>query len=391
MGTSTKRIILMGLDFNSTNLGCSALAFSFLNLIASIAQDENLFLDLVSVNYSRYSCEGCNYILRDLPIHFKQKSFRTKFREEVAQADLVFDFTAGDSFTDIYGLSRFAKASTLKEYVLLKKKTLILGPQTIGPFNTLLSRQWAKHILRKAFLVYSRDALSFDYSKKSFGVTTKLSTDIAFMLPPDPMIFDKGEKTEKNIGVNVSGLLWHGGYTGKNELGISVEYHELIESFIEYLLNNHWNVYLVPHVLPKDDNSPENDYTPMVELKKKYPQLKLAPKFNTPMEAKGFISQMDFFVGSRMHATIGAFSMGVPTVSISYSRKFQGLYNSVNYPYVIDAKTNDTNQARKSLIEWLEKRDVLKTNVDLSLEKIHEMNSEFVKDIKKILLDERTS
>ena len=390
MDNKHKKILLMGLDFNSPNFGCSALAFSFLNILDSIAQEEELFFDIVSINYSPFRCEGANYTLQDLPIHFKQRKFRNGFREAVADADMIFDFTAGDSFTDIYGVSRFVKASILKEYVLLKKKTLILGTQTIGPFNRVFTKKLAKHILKKASYVYSRDKLSYDYAINSFDVKTRLSTDIAFMLPPDNGFNGSVEHTGKNIGINVSGLLWNGGYTGKNELGISIEYHKLIESYVEYLLKKEWNVYLIPHVLPEEDNSPEDDYAPMIELKKRYLELYLAPRFKTPLEAKAFMRQMDFFVGSRMHATIGAFSMGVPTVSIAYSRKFQGLYNSVNYPYVVDAKAESTDHALKLLIDWLDNKNELKANVDMSLIRIREINKIFVEDVKRFLLNENT-
>ena len=44
------------------------------------------------------------------------------------------------------------------------------------------------------------------------------------------------------------------------------------------------------------------------------------------MEAKSHISGMDFFIGSRMHACIAAYSSGVPVFPLGYSRKFTGLF-----------------------------------------------------------------
>lgn len=380
------RIILMGLDFNSRNLGCSALGYSFLYVLQKAAAELDLQLELVSVNYTSATFTGSNCVLRALPIHLKQKSFRKQFIQEVASADMVFDFTEGDSFTDIYGLKRFFRETALKQYVILKKKPLVLGPQTLGPFNSKIAKRWAKHVVKKSYRVFTRDNLSYRYAQQEFGVEPLLTTDIAFMLPTDPRQ-NAVQVVDNKVGINISGLMWHGGYTGQNELGISVDYKELMDSYIQYLLQKNWNIWLIPHVLPDEENSPENDYSPMEELKKKYPQIRLAPRFKTPMEAKGFISQMDFFVGSRMHATIGAFSMRVPTVSIAYSRKFQGLYNSVDYPYVIDAKTVNTDQAKELLMKWTEDKDTLKTNIDCSLAIVCDKNSEFIEDIKNILSD----
>lgn len=40
---------------------------------------------------------------------------------------------------------------------------------------------------------------------------------------------------------------------------------------------------------------------------------------------KHLISQLDYYAGARMHSTIAAFSMKVPTISLAYSMKAEGL------------------------------------------------------------------
>ena len=384
IATGDLNIVLMGLDFNSRNLGCSALGYSFLQVLENVANTNNIKLNLVSVNYANAEYHGKLINMIDLPIHIKQKQFRQKFSTAVSDADLVFDFTGGDSFTDIYGLSRFFRESAFKQFVISKGKNLILGPQTIGPFNKKISKLWAKSLVRNSKVVFTRDQMSQEYCENEFGILPRLTTDIAFMLQPDysdiPIL-----PTGKKVGINVSGLLWHGGYTGQNELGLTINYQQLIKKYIEFLIDKGWDIWLIPHVLPEDDGAPENDYTPMTALKEEYPQINLATKFKTPMEAKAFVSKMDLFVGSRMHATIGAFSMKVPTISIAYSRKFQGLYNGVDYPYVIDAKKANNEQALNLLIEWTQKKDQLGKNVLNSLVSVEEKNQSFVDDISKLV------
>lgn len=384
IATEDLNIVLMGLDFNSRNLGCSALGYSFLQVLEDVANTKNIKLNLVSVNYANAEYHGKLVNMIDLPIHIKQKQFRQRFSKAVSDADLVFDFTGGDSFTDIYGLSRFIRESAFKQFVISKGKNLIFGPQTIGPFNKKISKLWAKSLVRKSKVVFTRDQISQEYCESEFGILPRLTTDIAFMLQPDysgiPIL-----TAEKKVGINVSGLLWHGGYTGQNELGLTINYQQLIKKYIEFLIDKGWDIWLIPHVLPEDEGAPENDYTPMAALKEEYPQINLATKFKTPMEAKAFISKMDLFVGSRMHATIGAFSMKVPTISIAYSRKFQGLYNGVDYPYVIDAKKANNEQALNLLIEWTQKKDQLGKNVLNSLVSVEKKNQSFVDDILKLI------
>ena len=54
---------------------------------------------------------------------------------------MVFDFTEGDSFSDIYGLKRFALTSFFKFVTIKKDGCLVLGPQTYGPFKNKLVKK----------------------------------------------------------------------------------------------------------------------------------------------------------------------------------------------------------------------------------------------------------
>jgi colanic acid/amylovoran biosynthesis protein len=44
------------------------------------------------------------------------------------------------------------------------------------------------------------------------------------------------------------------------------------------------------------------------------------------MELKWVLARLDWFAGARMHATIGAFSSGVPTLGLGYSDKAYGVF-----------------------------------------------------------------
>ena len=70
---------------------------------------------------------------------------------------MVFDFTEGDSFSDIYGLKRFALTSFFKFVTIKKDGCLVLGPQTYGPFKNKLVKKMAKWLISSADRVYARD------------------------------------------------------------------------------------------------------------------------------------------------------------------------------------------------------------------------------------------
>lgn len=386
MKDNKKRIVLLGLDFNSANLGCSALGYSFLNILGKISKENNINLDITSVNYNKFELIEKNYKIKDLNIRYNKLIFYIKYIKAIINSDFVFDFTGGDSFTDIYGKDRFLRESFLKIIVIWCNRKLILGPQTIGPFKSTWIKNIAYLIMKKSKQVYTRDKISFDYVKK-MKINAINITDVALMLPNEKVYIEK-DNNVLNIGINVSGLLWNGGYTRNNQFGLKFNYQAYIEEIIKIFINMGAKIYLIGHVLPKEIDSPENDYVVCQKIHEQYPETVLAPRFKTPMEAKGYIANMDFFIGSRMHATVAAFSMKVPTVSIAYSRKFKGLYGSLGYDYVIDAKETTLNDAINKTIFYKENIFLLKEDLEKSLSIVHKKNNEFISSLNKILFKE---
>ncbi len=89
--------------------------------------------------------------------------------------------------------------------------------------------------------------------------------DLAFLLPYNNLLFDN---TKINVGINVSGLLWNGGYNRANQFGLKSDYkqsiHRLIQRFLEI---PEVVIHLIPHVLGLEEDSVENDYSAMWKLK----------------------------------------------------------------------------------------------------------------------------
>ena len=143
------------------------------------------------------------------------------------------------------------------------------------------------------------------------------------------------------IGFNVSGLLYNGGYNRKNYFGLSFDYKAFVDKLLEKLVaDNRFEVHMLPHV-NTEVNPVDDDYAVCVLLARKY-GCHVAPRYDSPVDAKGYIAGMDLFTGARMHSTIGAISSGVPVIPVAYSRKFNGLYGSLEYPWLIDAKAKIT-------------------------------------------------
>lgn len=352
---------LLGTDFSSNNRGCGALGYASVEILNSVCKEKGVNLEVYAFLYRldpKPQINDPNVVMHYIIIKPKKIAFWKQAVQVFNKCDFVWDFTGGDSFSDIYGIKRFILNSAVKELAILCKTKFFMAPQTIGPFEKKLALLWAKHILKKSDICFVRDSISEEYVKNTFGVVPMVTTDVAFALP-----YPEAELRTKDkicVGLNPSGLLWDGTKEFCVSKHIKVDYKEYIKGVLSFLCNQgDYEVFLIPHSFSKKLEYPENDYRACLELNKMFPSTKLLCDFETPMEAKQAISSMDVFIGARMHATIAAFSTGVVTIPFSYSRKFEGLYQDLLYPFVISATRMETQEAVDKTLKWIADRDLL--------------------------------
>jgi polysaccharide pyruvyl transferase WcaK-like protein len=237
----------------------------------------------------------------------------------------------------------------------------MLLPQTIGPFNDRKTRNKAIKTINKCDVVLARDKQSYDFLKENTAQKNiDEIIDVAFFMPYKKKHFSKDFI---HAGVNISALLWHGGYTRDNQFGLKDDYRVLVRRIIDYLLAiPSIKIHIVAHVVDNTYNV-ENDYAVSYHLTEEYnnENIVLAPLFLSPILAKNYIAGLDFFAGARMHAAIAAFSSGVPVYPMAYSRKFNGLFlDTLTYPYMGDMKTQDNDEILAEIKNAFSKRDELK-------------------------------
>lgn len=380
------KIILLGLEFANSNLGCQALAYSFAEIVKEATTDNKLSCELVSVVFNYFDpikIKDTDSVITCKKIQYKSIGFWRSLKREFKNSDLIVDFTGGDSFSDIYGNKRFRLATLVKWLAVKSKTPLFLGPQTYGPFKSKFNRKFAGYIIKKAKWVYARDLTSATLVKEISGRDIDVSIDVAFSLPYTKAELETTNKTK--IGINVSGFLWEGGYSNLNN-PIKVDYQKYCLRVLDYLCSRgDYQIFLIPHVGTVNENGAENDLVACLALQEKYPETTVVKNIVTPMDAKSIISAMDIFIGARMHATIAALSTGVATIPFSYSRKFEGLFAYLNYPYVVSGTTGTTEKAIEDTISWIEKIDELKASVRKSQEVIQSQKNIFLKRITQIL------
>ncbi len=370
-GLMTTREIAIGLLWHSDrsgNLGVGALTVGNIAIARAVAAELGLTPRFTILGFGD---AGTPYIADD-DVTFAPLGARTiaAFVARLGRLDCVLDIGAGDSFTDIYPLKRFAWIVLSKVATIARGVPLVFSPQTIGPFggprtkNSAATR-WLGRVaawtVRRACAVVVRDDKSLDAVRAlAPGVVPVFAVDVAFALPWTPAPTVAGRL---RIGLNVSGLLWRGGYTGRGEFNLGYDYKELMTRLIEALLAaDDCTVELITHVNGYA-TSPDNDGAVADELAARFPALVRVADFASPSAAKSHISGLDALIAARMHASIAAFSSGVPVIPVSYSRKFEGLFGSLGYARVVPHTGMDTATALAFVLAALGDRTMLKDEV----------------------------
>lgn len=372
---SVPRLCLFGASLDVGNMGCRALSHGLIRLLhqmrpeaeirllygnrtggkrrVRLSSERSIEVEVLNFRLSpkaRWSQHLAWIVLaallhRFLPIPALRRRLRRAFPwlKALYEADLAGEIRGGDSFADIYGFKRFFMGVLPCCVALLMGARLVFLPQTYGPFAGKASAAMAGFLLRHSSDVIARDKKSREVARQLMGASAAerkvyLCPDVAFGLAaiePDvaaitPPLPERSESVL--VGLNVSGLLYMGGYTGDNMFGLQCDYPRFIESLIRELLN-HQKVHLllIPHTF---GSAGENDrdacrkvYDSLHDQAKD--RLHLLESEHDQNEIKWLIGQCDFFLGSRMHACIAALSQSVPAVGLAYSRKFAGVFEVV--------------------------------------------------------------
>ena len=403
--------VLLGASFSTGNLGVSALAWSSIKVIkqkwpnARIAivgagfkpgrikvphmQDTSIptwpvrYCANVRVHGHIAKIWTAIILCRILPFFKKRFSKQESTLGEILRADIIFDITGGDSFSDLYGMQRLFKGYLLKRICQITGKKFILLPQTYGPFQSIAARMLANSIFKSTTLIYSRDKKGLSVVE-SFSIPSRkvhLCPDVAFVMDavkPEKSLSIQLRETKSSrkilIGINISGLLYNGGYSGNNMFALKCNYKSLINTVVKTFASNKENsLLLIPHVLPADNFSIEDDYKASLDLVKNFPN-EIADKITVlnrnfdQNETKFFIGQCDFFIGARMHATIAALSQNVPAIGMAYSRKFIGVFQTAQVQEcVLDLRQMSEVEALECCMELYGRRDTIKETLKKSI------------------------
>ena len=258
-----------------------------------------------------------------------------RFCGAILRSDVVIDLS-GDSLSD-RGAHSFINLLGMLAVVILGRP-IVCYSQSIGPFSKLTA-PWARELLNRTEQISVRETISRDMMLELGVSRDKIHVygDCAFVLPTasDQRVSDIFSKegipasAKRLVGVSVSSLmidiLSEESSSGE---GLAAKYKRILVGFVDDITidpENH--VILIPHVIsPRywmtDDRAACNLVHEEVN---RQDQVHTLDSDYSAQELKGVIGKCEFFVGSRMHACIAALSQGIPTVTIGWSHKYDGI------------------------------------------------------------------
>lgn len=324
-----KVLVLWAASSQNGNYGVRVLADG----MSSIAR--SAWGDSVEVELQDFGPEASDVSFGKKSIAREALRLGTPISDRLRLFDLILDSGAGDSFTDRYGLKRLVQMVFVQRRAFKLGIPVIMGPQTIGPFETRVGRWLARGNLRRMSMVVVRDPASAQAAAALGRPADVTATDVVFALPT--------ERPTKihDVVLNVSGLLWP-----KNNHVDNAQYEQQIVRLIDRLTGAGRRVTCMAHVVGPnvplgDPRAADNDVPALAELRRRYsgnPRIDfLVP--SSLAEARRALGAAHVVVASRMHACLNALSMGTPAVALAYSRKFAPLMDALGWDAVIDLRS----------------------------------------------------
>lgn len=246
-------------------------------------------------------------------------------------------------------------------------RTVLLGC-SIEP--ELLKRKEIAEDLRKYHTIIARESITYEALKEAFGKTSKEISektdkgmaeavsggcpevlcfpDPAFTLMAKELPLPEGFALGNTVGINVSPMI----QDNEKKSGVTMENYKELISFI--IQNTDMQIALIPHVVWERND----DREPLHELYRAFADTGRVVEIGDGgcEELKGFIGRCRFFVGARTHATIAAYSMGVPTLVAGYSVKARGIARDLfgtEENYVLPVQSLEKKDDLTKGFQWL--------------------------------------
>ena len=373
---------------NFGNRGCEALVRSTVDLLRQYFDRPRILVDSLDIardgaQWPEAAEEGVVFIpapempdryinwtrlCRRLPflthVRWPSLPMRGSLAGHLAQCDAVIS-VGGDIFSLDYGLDSPFFLLGIGENALRLGKQVVLWGASVGPFSAMpgVERQMVAH-LRRLSLITVRDSHTLAYLN-GLGVAGNVVpvADAAFVMKRQAMDLTPFWPVGKGVlGLNVSPVVEQVRLAGRATTSVGQETLAFVRGVLS---SSDLGVLLVPHVAPLDGNPRNNDEHYLRQIATALGdtggRVRCVPSGCNAPQLKDIISHCRYFIGARTHATIAAFSTGVPTISIAYSVKARGINHDLfgHERYVLDTRLVSADSLAASLLLLEQEEDAI--------------------------------
>lgn len=320
--------ILLFLHGGSLNRGCEAIVRTAVAEIkaqypeaiidlASYEPETDAHLEDINKTFVHQQVPPQKYTWAWLKSAFFVKFFQNeKYHHQFAQKDIISKIKNYDVFISVggdnYCYGELPGFYEINRQIRKQGKKLILWGASIGEEDLSPAKI---EDLKRFDLLLARETITEAVLTNAGCKNVKLVADGAFLMEKSELPLPEQFIENKTVGFNFSPLVFARNPQSK----------EAAFQFIAHILEtSDFTIALVPHVTVEYSN----DYSTLVEFYEKFKETGRVFLLSDGLDAteyKGYISRMRFFIGARTHATIAAYSAGVPTMVLGYSVKSKGI------------------------------------------------------------------
>lgn len=350
---------------SSQNHGCEAI----LNSTIKIVGKENHYIAATTNLSSEKNIKNVEYVEYTYKKHY---SILTRVLKRLKLIKVAKGKHHFEQFEDVFQRSDIAMSVGGDNYCYGDSEWLYILHQMAVDRNiptvlygcsieeSLIDEQMLED-LKKFDLIVAREPITYNsLLKVGLGDKVKIYPDPAFALDKKELPLPDGFGKNGIVGINISPLV----ISRENREGC-IENN--LKQLVNYILNNtDMDVLLVPHVVTAEND----DREPLQILKNsfKFSGRVLNIGEHSAEEIKGYIARCRFFIGARTHATIAAYSSGIPTIVVGYSVKSRGIAQDIfgtSENYVVQIERITENDCLLNSFKWLvENESSIKDHLD---------------------------
>ena len=285
-----------------------------------------------------------------------------EFLNSISVDGIVFS-TGGDMFCYSDNEAVFTA-----EYCQKKGLKTILWGCSIGEKNMTPAKL---RVIKHFHLIYARESLTYNYLRNLDVKKIVCIPDPAFVLEPEKVTLPNCFKSSNDvIGINISNYIL--GRNDKDNI-IAIECFDMINYILQ---NTQLHILLVPHVLwnHQDDRIISKKILGHYSYISERFSMLNSEEMNY-LNIRYVISKCRFFIGSRTHSVISAYSTCVPTLALGYSIKSIGIAKDLQLPEELVVKTQENNVKPGDFVRAIR---FLFDNESIVRSKLHEIMPEYI-------------